>query len=354
MMLARDDDTRALAALCDQIFGDHCQPDQLAAVQGQADLALWRDLEDAGLLYLGIDETMGGDLRHVAIVLWAAGQHAASIPLAEAGLLGGWLLAQAGRPVPRGLITAGADPLTVVRAGGRWRVQGRLHRVPFARDADWIVALADGPDGACVVLLPGAECEIEPGASLAGEPRDEVIVDCGSDAAGMTPAAPGAHGALRLRGALSRAVLIAGALETALAVTREHVAVRQQFSRPISAFQAVQQQIAVLAAEVAAGQTAAASAVDSADGGALERSFAEIPIAAAKVRTAQAASAVASIAHHLHGAIGMTHEHRLRFTTSRLWTWRAEWEGEAAWAGRLGDLMLVTPAADLWAAMVGA
>jgi acyl-CoA dehydrogenase len=38
---------------------------------------------------------------------------------------------------------------------------------------------------------------------------------------------------------------------------------------------------------------------------------------------------VAAIAHQLHGAIGTTEEHRLRLTTTRLWSWRDE-DGTAA------------------------
>ena len=45
---------------------------------------------------------------------------------------------------------------------------------------------------------------------------------------------------------------------------------------------------------------------------------------AAKAQASSGAGVVAAIAHQLHGAIGTTEEHRLRLTTTRLWSWRDE------------------------------
>jgi acyl-CoA dehydrogenase len=50
---------------------------------------------------------------------------------------------------------------------------------------------------------------------------------------------------------------------------------------------------------------------------------------AAKAQASDSAGTVAAIAHQLHGAIGTTEEHRLRLTTTRLWSWRDE-DGTAA------------------------
>ncbi len=110
------------------------------------------------------------------------------------------------------------------------------------------------------------------------------------------------HAALRLRGALSRALMMAGALEKALALATRYATERSQFGRKIGQFQAIQQELARFAGEVAAAVAAALSAA-----GALERGEdALLPIAAAKIRTAQAAHEGAMIAHQVHGAIGVT------------------------------------------------
>jgi acyl-CoA dehydrogenase len=59
-------------------------------------------------------------------------------------------------------------------------------------------------------------------------------------------------------------------------------------------------------------------------------------IAAAKIRTGEAAGLGAGIAHQCHGAIGFTYEHSLHFVTRRLWSWRAEFGGEGYWQAELG------------------
>ena len=102
----------------------------------------------------------------------------------------------------------------------------------------------------------------------------------------VAPADPGVcHAALRLRGALARSLLMAGALERALELAVRYSTERTQFGRKIGQFQAIQQELARFAGEVAAAVAAALSAA-----GALERG--EDPllaVASAKIRTAQAA-----------------------------------------------------------------
>jgi alkylation response protein AidB-like acyl-CoA dehydrogenase len=55
---------------------------------------------------------------------------------------------------------------------------------------------------------------------------------------------------------------------------------------------------------------------------------ARLACTAAKARAGLAAGAVASVAHQVHGAIGITREHALRFRTTRLWSWREEWASD--------------------------
>jgi acyl-CoA dehydrogenase len=56
----------------------------------------------------------------------------------------------------------------------------------------------------------------------------------------------------------------------------------------------------------------------------------------------------AGVAHQAHGAIGFTYEHTLPFNTRRLWSWRAEFGGEAHWAEQLGREMAARGADQLW------
>jgi alkylation response protein AidB-like acyl-CoA dehydrogenase len=146
---------------------------------------------------------------------------------------------------------------------------------------------------------------------------------------------------------------MAGALDRALSLTAEYVSVRRQFGRAIAEFQAVQQQHAVLAGEVAAAGAAAAGAVEAADAGlgtaVDETQMSILSIAAAKIRAGAAAAKGARIAHQLHGAIGVTYEHQLHHFTARLWSWRDEFGSERDWSVFLGRELVRGGGAGLWA-----
>jgi acyl-CoA dehydrogenase len=147
-----------------------------------------------------------------------------------------------------------------------------------------------------------------------------------------------------LSGAALRAVSISGALERILMQTVEYARTRVQFGKPIAAFQAIQQQLAVLAGHTAAvGIAADAAIVDLEES---DRRF--TTIAAAKIRAGEAAAAASSIAHQVHGAIGITKEHTLHFATRRLWSWRAEFGSENYWAEKLGRAAALRGADDFW------
>jgi acyl-CoA dehydrogenase len=131
--------------------------------------------------------------------------------------------------------------------------------------------------------------------------------------------------------ALTRAVMMAGGLERALALSLDYVSEREQFGRPISKFQAIQHHMAVMAAETAA----AICAADAGLAGIGTDRFTE-EVAAAKARIGEAVGVVAELAHQVHGAMGYTHEHQLHHTTRRLWAWRDEYGAEQIWQQQLG------------------
>jgi len=131
------------------------------------------------------------------------------------------------------------------------------------------------------------------------------------------------------------AAQMAGALERLQELTIEYAGARRQFGREISKFQAIQQQISVMAEEVMAARMAAQKAFV---GQPLE--IAHMRAAAAKLRAGQAAQAVCAIAHAVHGAIGVSQEHPLHLFTGRLHDLRMAHGGESYWAGRLGQWAL--------------
>jgi acyl-CoA dehydrogenase len=133
-------------------------------------------------------------------------------------------------------------------------------------------------------------------------------------------------------------------------MTVDYARERIQFGRPIGQFQAMQQEIAVLAGDAAAAQAAAdaaAAALDLDDGGDV------LAVAVAKARVGEAAGRASKIAHQVHGAIGFTHEHALHHRTRRLWAWRDECGSESWWAERVGEAVLAAGDCGLWPLLTG-
>lgn len=229
----------------------------------------------------------------------------AADPASESRELGEWLLGAVGIDPPGGLVTlAPGDD---------------LRRVPWARQAEWVVIPETG--GIALARLEGAV--IEPGANLAGEERDSVKLGSGA----VVARAQVDSDLVRLRGALVRAVLMAGALGRIHEMTVSHARERRQFGRPIGSFQAVQTHVVTVAQQAALVDVAVQSALSRE--GAFE-------IAAAKLLAGRAALSASRAAHQVHGAVGVTRQHPLGVETRRLWAWRSEWGGERFWAARLG------------------
>ena len=77
---------------------------------------LWKTLEDSGLTRLTLPESAGGSggtMADAAVLLTAAGAHAARVPLVETDLLAGWLAHRRRHPVARRPADRGARRLQV-------------------------------------------------------------------------------------------------------------------------------------------------------------------------------------------------------------------------------------------------
>jgi len=351
-----DEDNNIRALLVDtaqRILQDHCTQTTVEAAKKDGwSSALWQVLEQTQLPLVSVAEERGGaggTVSDMAAVLRIAGRFSAPVPIAETGLLAGWLLAASGKDVPAGPLAAApqrADaPLTLNRQAGAWTLTGELRRVPWARVAARLVVLARHEGADWVVNADPKRCRITPGCNLAWEPRDDVRFDHVSIGAGdIAPAGPGVNFAnLYARGALARSVLMVGALDRALELAVSHARTRVQFGRPIARFQAVQQELARFADEVAAAAAAALSAA-----GNVERGDAAIAVACAKTRVGEAATTGAGIAHQIHAAIGVTEEYALHHSTLRLQAWRSEYGSESEWSEHLGARILESGADRLW------
>ncbi|SFU48437.1 hypothetical protein SAMN02799631_00877 [Methylobacterium sp. 174MFSha1.1] len=344
-----DDAGASLRETADRLLADRLTPQARAAVAaGQWPEDLWTLLHENGLPAAILPEAAGGfgvPVADALSLLTVAGAHALPLPLADT-MLAGLLLSRAGMEIPAGPLAVAQG--SEVRLDAAGRVSGHAWGVAFGRHARAVVVLAEGPGGPVLVALPRDQLTVEPGTDIAGDPSDALRVE--SVAADGAPAPFGAA-ELRAAGAATRALMIAGALSAVSAMTVAYACERRQFGRAIGQFQAVQQNLAVLAGQAASAAAAAdlaAEAVAAWGSGLLPA------VAAAKIRTGEAAGQGAAIAHQIHGAIGFTAEHRLHHFTGRLRAWRDAFGREAEWAQRLGRHLIAAGPDGLWPAITAA
>ena len=340
-----------------RMFEELCGPETVnAAEDGEWPGALWEALEASALTRAWIPETLGGPGTSLAdgfAIARIAGACAAPVPFAET-LLAGWLASDAGLEPPEGpLAVVPADASSPIRLDGD-ALAGCAARIPFARACGHLAVVFGSGDAQGVALVERAACVVEPGTSLAGEPRDTVIFDGVAPVSRSAPGAVDHGGRLRRMGAALRAGQMAGALEGSLEQSLRYAADRHQFGRPIAKFQAVQHNLAVLAGEVAAATTSADAAVSAIARYGLEDDRAFLAVATAKIRCGQAAGAGAAIAHQVHGAMGFTREYSLQHRTRRLWAWRDEFDPETVWAIDLGRHVARRGGDALWATVTAA
>lgn len=315
-----------LADSLQRLLQAHCPPQQVRAIEGGATAGvLWRKIQESGFADALVAEAHGGaglGLADVFPLLLACGSHALPVPLAYT-MVARALLADAGLDAPPGPISLGIAATDA---------QGCItcHRVDWGLVAEWILV----DIGKESVLLAVADAERTPSGTH------------GSLVAGLRwPALP--PGALHLprvgdlncAAAALLAAQMAGAMQAILSGTVSYANERAQFGKLIGKFQATQQQLSVMAEQVFAARMAAELGCRSGGQG-LACLPAPLHAALAKARCSEAVAAVASIAHAVHGAIGITAEFDLQLLTRRLHEWRLAAGAEAYWQQRIGSALL--------------
>ena len=293
--------------------------------RGQGAAALWAQVESSGYAELLVDESAGGaglGLRE-AFALWlACGSHALPLPLAQTA----WVRAV----LPLAGVDAPSRPLTLAAqcsrdARGGWRCQN----VPMGMVSEWVLV----SDAQGAALLPVTAGERRP-SGVHGSLQAHV--QWPSQPERGLPL-PGPIDLLHA-GALMTATLMSGALQRVLEATLAYANDRAQFGKSIGKFQAVQQQLSVMAEQVFAARMAA-------EIGCAGEGIAPHPLraAVAKARASEAAEKVVAIAHAVHGAIGVTAEYDLQLLTRRLQEWRADFGSQGYWHGQLGQALVAAP-----------
>ena len=291
--------------------------------------ASWKRIMEAGLPAVLLEDGFGGNWEDALVVVKACGYHATPAPLPEA-----ILATHVFGDLPDGMVTVCAN--TTGKLDGA-RFTGELRGVPWGREASHVVAVLDGK----ALLLSRADARIEEHHNPASEPRDTLRFE---NAKAQTAAS---NIDMLAALALLRTGQMAGALDHALELSVGYTRERQQFGRPLAQFQAIHQQLAVLAEETAAAGMAAAAAFR-----AMDRGNAGFEIAAAKLRANRAARTSTGIAHQVHGAMGFTAEYALHHLTRRLWAWQTEAGNERFWGEKLGAQVATRGPTAFWTELV--
>ena len=189
---------------------------------------------------------------------------------------------------------APADPATTVTDG---RITGTKVGVLYAEQSHLILVPAS--TGVFLVDPRGEGVELARTPSSTGQPEYTLRLDQ-APADGMLGSARCARDLHQL--AVAGACALAdGALAGALALTRDHVAARKQFGRPLAEFQAVSQQIADV---YIASRTLHLAAVSASWRLAQGRDAAD-DLDVAAYWCAEHAPRSVRTCHHLHGGLGM-------------------------------------------------
>lgn len=316
----------------EDILKDKCTPQAVRAIEAGAPdetNALWNAIAEAGFLELLASEDAGGAglaLAEAFPIFTTLGRHAMPLPIAQSIVARALL---AGRDVPQGMIT--------LAHGWRRTAAGAIEcpLTPYGMIADHVLA----DDNGALVLLSCADAQRVP-TGVHGSQVATLIWGKGTDAASLR--IDGAGPNLPVFAAALHAALLAGAARQAFELTLQYGNDRSQFGKPIGKFQAIQQQISVMAGHVAAAAIAAEAAFDV-------TGSVPPPLAAAiaKSRASEATVLVASIAHAVHGAIGVTEEYDLQLLTRRLHEWRMAHGSEAYWNQRIGRDVLAQDSATI-------
>ena len=284
----------------------------------------WKDLARAGLLDVSPPDGLG--VLEVAVLLTEIGKRAPSMQALATLMTGALPLARWGRPdllpavasgellltaalrePPQGPATSVTnDAITGLKIGVSYAAESHLLLVPAL--SDFMIVSGSGQiapktahdhGGVFLVSPRGPGVELIQTPSSSGEPEYAVRLDR-APVEGMLGGADCARDLYQL--AVAGACALAdGTVAGALALTRDHVAGREQFGRPLAAFQAVSQQIAdVYIASRTMHLTALAACWRLGEG--LD---AAADLEVARYWCAEQAPRTVRLCHHLHGGIGM-------------------------------------------------
>jgi len=235
--------------------------------------ALWSALGELGLHGLTIPEDRGGSgmsLLDAAIVYEELGRAIVPSPHFVSCVLAAGLLDRLGATEPLAAIASGDGIVSVawLEPGGGFtdrgiaatidsgRLRGTKRHVPFARAADKLLVLGrDGGDIVAALVEPNAAgVTLEQQLTVAGDTQYDVHFD-NVPVETVLPGAWSAWNDTMADGAILLAAQAVGGARAALDLAVDYAKTRQQFDKPLGAFQALAHYLADASTAVDGAQT---------------------------------------------------------------------------------------------------
>ena len=303
------------------------------------DRIIWAEAAEAGWLAVLASETIGGlslGLTELCLISEEFGKGLVPEPVAAAAAVArtlgdGDLAASAASgtaiilpALMEGPRAIGDEPpaLTAKITGDTVSLNGVKTGIACTADADGFLVSADGGNGVVLAYVARGDAEIETSDTMDGGTVGTVTL---SGSQGILTAgpneAPAAIATLLDALHLTNAAEMLGIMQTAQDITVEYLKIREQFDRPIGAFQALQHRAVdnLVAIEMCRSLIyQAASAIDT-HGGAPGLA------SAALSRTAKNVLDVCKSAIQMHGGIGFTDEHDIGLYLKRAMTLTARY-----------------------------
>jgi alkylation response protein AidB-like acyl-CoA dehydrogenase len=271
MDFALGEELQAVRDLACQIFTDRSTPQRLRAVEtgeSRIDDQLWAELAETGLLGVAVPEAYGGaglGLAGLCVLLEEQGRAVAPVPLWPA-VIAALAVAAYGSPEQRGALLPGAvdgslrltlaleefaateatRPLCSAEPDGdRWRLTGTKAVVPSPFGSQGVLVAATTTDGPGLFLVaPDAEGVQWQAAETTTHDRSGHLQLDGVSAESLGAPGTGVLGSVLQQASVAVAALQLGVAQGALTHAATYVREREQFGRPLGAFQAVQHQLA--------------------------------------------------------------------------------------------------------------
>lgn len=311
------------------VLNDHQENGSVATLSVASLESLGTLFQESGFFNLLMPEEHNGaalSLPQVLPILMQEGRYALPIGLSSTNLANLWLHTY-GIDLPSGAIALEASMSTSAENASLQSMSLGLKPESFAQTTPYLL-LAHNDQA---YLIEASQYQL---ASVDSDKYSRWLSVDLTKAKALAVSAE-ALSELRYLAVLATIATSLGAMRQVLEMTVKYAAERSQFGRTLSQFQAIQQQLSVMAECVCSAQMAAELAYNSQD---TEASKPHIMLA--KHQISLVANQVANIAHAVHGAIGITKEFPLHFYTQIIRQNRSRGGSEMYWAEQIGALVL--------------